>query len=760
MITALTLLAKASVLLALVWLMLSTVGRRASAAMRHECWTLAAIGLLLLPILTFALPAWTVGRFATAPRIFAPITHLETSPRDVASTTSSTPAGANVLSQRRAAARALLTWPVALGAMYAIGLLLLLTRLAWQMGKVRRLWRAAIPVDAGWSALLAECARELGIQRPVRLLRTAARTMPTAVGILDETVLIPSNANSWSADRRRAVMLHELAHVERRDCLTQMIASVACILYWPHPAVWWMARRLRVERELACDDLVLSVGTSPREYAGHLLDIAYALQTRFAPALTVSMANPRQLERRMLALLDASRNRATPHVRSRFAMALLGAALIGAVAAATVSASDAGSPVVTPLRGATAAFSKADAAEPGQASSAGTTLRPGMWEIRPVTERGQVHLQMRDQRGFHGHNIDIDRLSGLAPSLLTGAGGVTGFSIRHDAGTFTFEGTFRDGVGSGTFTFTPDNGFAQLMVARGYDRPATNQLATLARQDVGIAFLDELVAQGYLRSTLAQLLRAVEHGIDSGYLRDMGNLGYRVGTIDTLIDMRDHGVSPQYVQGMVAEGLTGLSASELIKARDHGVSPEYVADMRQLGLPLLTLDALINARDHGVSAEYVRNMRDEGFALTADELIRARDHGVSVGYVRDMRGLGYRLRLDQLIWARDHGVSAEYVRALRRLGYQTLTIDALITLRDHGVNPGYIEELASIGYQGLTVEELVSLRDHGVSPGEVRRANARAGNRLPVARLLQLADGGWRQSRQELRFTSRLSSLL
>jgi beta-lactamase regulating signal transducer with metallopeptidase domain len=640
-----------------------------------------------------------------------------------------------------------MTWPVALGAMYAIGVLLLLTRLAWQMGKVKRLWHEAMPVDAEWSALLAECAREFGIQRPVRLLRTAAQTMPTAFGILEETVVIPANADNWSADRRRAVMLHELAHVERRDCLTQMVASVACVVYWPHPAVWWMAHRLRVERELACDDLVLSVGTSPRDYAGHLLDIAYTLRTTIAPALSVSMANPRQLERRMRALLDASRNRATLHVRSRLAVALLGAALVGAVAAPTVSASDEGDPLTTAL--------------PAQATpSAGTALRPGMWEIRPVTEPGQVHVRMRDERGFHGHNIDIDRLNGLTPSLLTGAGGVTGFSIRHDAGTFTFEGVFRNGVGSGTFAFTPDNGFAQTMVARGYDRPATNQLAMLARQDVGTAFLDELIALEYRQSTLAQIVRAVEHGIDSAYLRDMGNLGYRVGTIDTLIDMRDHGVSPQYVQGMTAEGLTGLSAWDLIKARDHGVSPQYIADMGQLGLRLITLDALVNARDHGVSAEYVRGMRDEGFALTVDELIRARDHGVSVEYLRDMRDLGYRLGLDQLIWARDHGVSAEYVRDLRGLGYQTLTLDTLIRLRDHGISPGYIDDLARIGYARLTVEELVSLRDHGVSPDEVRRANARAGTRLPVNRLLQLADGGWRQSRQELRFTSKLSSLL
>ena len=98
-----------------------------------------------------------------------------------------------------------------------------------------------------------------------------------------------------------------------------------CAVYWPHPAVWWVARRLRVERELACDDRVLRAGTEARDYAGHLLEIAYDLGGFRAPSLAVSMARPGQLEGRMLAVLDAARNRAMPGRRAR---------LVGTVAAA------------------------------------------------------------------------------------------------------------------------------------------------------------------------------------------------------------------------------------------------------------------------------------------------------------------------------------------------------------------------------------------------------------------------------------------
>ena len=98
---------------------------------------------------------------------------------------------------------------------------------------------------------------------------------------------------------------------------------------------------------------------------------------------------------------------------------------------------------------------------------------------------------MSDGEGFHGNNVRIHSLSGLAPSLLTGAGGPAGFSIRRNAGTFTFEGLFRKGVGAGTYMFTPNATFVAELAKRGYGRPTGNQQERMARANMGTAFLDE-----------------------------------------------------------------------------------------------------------------------------------------------------------------------------------------------------------------------------------------------------------------------------
>src|SRR4029450_2990970 len=221
------------------------------------------------------------------------------------------------------------------GVVYGVGLLAFLLRLVAQRWSIRRLVRRAMPVTAPvWTELLDEAARSTNCQRPVVLLRGLEETMPMAFGTRHPAILLPAVADTWSESQRRAVLLHELAHVARYDCLTQSLAAVACAIYWVHPGVWWIARRLRIERELACDDRVLAAGADPDGYASQLLEFAYSLRVETAPALAVTMAAPSSLEERLRALLDRGRNRRLPALRSRVAATAIVVMLVGATGTA------------------------------------------------------------------------------------------------------------------------------------------------------------------------------------------------------------------------------------------------------------------------------------------------------------------------------------------------------------------------------------------------------------------------------------------
>lgn len=753
---ALWIVIKASALLGIAAMLQLVLSRRASAATRHLVWALAMWSVLLLPAVSLVLPAWAVVVRTVPAPVAPPVSHVHALP---GLPSASAPVAVSIEPAPPAPPVGSLTPSTSVIAVYVAGVIVMLIHLLMQHMTVRRVARRATVVqDAEWTRLLSECAGRIGVRRPVRMLRAREQSVPAALGARRPSILIPAIADTWSEDRRRAVMLHELAHVARYDCLTQAVAFAACAIYWFHPAAWWVARRLRIERELACDDRVIAAGTEARDYAGHLLEIAYSLGGRRAPALAVSMARPHQLEGRMLAALDRARNRSIPAARLRLAGVAIAAAVLCPLAgAAPITVEEDRPPVSAPaaarheavlaphLKPVSGLLKDAPRLVRAAATALGIAPEdlPGTWEIRPTGTKGTVHLQLTAGHSSSGSNVPIERLEGLTAAQLTGAGGPITFHLRRDAGTFTFEGVVRQGVGAGTFSFAPDPKFPEELARRGFARPTASEQYEMARHDVGYAFLDELSKQGYAKPETAGLVRAAQHGVDLSYLRDMGALGYRLGSLEPLITLRDHGVDPAYVRELAELGYKGLDADGLRRARDHGISPEYVRAMRESGHGSLPMEALIKARDHGVTAEYIRELADAGHSnLPLDQLIRVRDHGVSPEYIRELRQLGHALPIDELVRSRDHGVSVEFVREMAALGYKGVPMDALIRVRDHGVTPQYAQDLKSLGYDRLALEDLITLRDHGLTPDRIRAANARAGTRLSVEQLKRVAVGG------------------
>ena len=90
-------------------------------------------------------------------------------------------------------------------------------------------------------------------------------------GFVRSYVVLPADALGWTDEQLRVVVLHELAHVKRHDVSWQMVARATCALYWFHPLVWWALRRMRVDREYACDDCVLATGQKASHYADALI---------------------------------------------------------------------------------------------------------------------------------------------------------------------------------------------------------------------------------------------------------------------------------------------------------------------------------------------------------------------------------------------------------------------------------------------------------------------------------------------------------
>jgi len=138
-------------------------------------------------------------------------------------------------------------------------------------------------------------------------VRTCAGLKTPAVAA-GPVILLPESEGTWPDDRREMVLTHELAHVRRRDLWWRLAGTLACCLYWFHPLAWWAAAQQRKESEMACDDQVLR-GRSSERYAESLVAVAREATGAGTPAAVLAMARPRELEGRLLAVLDGSRQR-------------------------------------------------------------------------------------------------------------------------------------------------------------------------------------------------------------------------------------------------------------------------------------------------------------------------------------------------------------------------------------------------------------------------------------------------------------------
>lgn len=355
------LVVRGAILLALAGVVAFAV-RRASAAARHLVWVAAMVGLLVLPVAGVVAPELRVPVPARLlPASQATGVAVGAVPREVTpweeanSVLPSNEAVPRVAAERpvgsgegglsgtaaatyrvgdegaespaakpdapdevgappangRAAGGAAPGVPLAvwLTAVWVLGALVLLARVAGGLAAIRRLGGRLPQLEAPRIVHRANrLASRVGV-RSFRLLEGDGDAMPMTFGTREPAIVLPSTARTWSAERLDAVLLHELAHISRRDILSQLAAEVARAIHWVNPLAWLAIRRLEAEREHACDDVALAQGARASSYAAELLGLAQRYRAGTARRAALAMARPGPLSRRLRAVLDDGRRR-------------------------------------------------------------------------------------------------------------------------------------------------------------------------------------------------------------------------------------------------------------------------------------------------------------------------------------------------------------------------------------------------------------------------------------------------------------------
>jgi beta-lactamase regulating signal transducer with metallopeptidase domain len=710
--------------------LLSVGLRKASAASRHAVWGLALGALLLLPVLTWAVPAWRVA-ILPAPVAENASLNTETSAAVVERSPLALPShaaiGATVASQFETAsaplAAAAPAWPLNAAQIalliWAAGAMLVLARLLLGTLRMRRITRNAERlIDYQWSMLTNRMRGQLDIRDHVAIYVSAEVAMPMTWGVLIPVIVLPPESYAWSGEWRRVVLLHELAHIKRRDCLTQMLAHLACALYWFNPLVWVAARQLSIERELACDDCVLEVGTWASDYANYLVEIAQTFEAvEPVTPVTVGMACS-QLENRVRAILDPQLNRRRLSRRRKATLAVAMACALWPLAALQATSQER---ISLPVADADAVNVEAPNVTAEVAASV-AELAANREKFAALQERAANHsLTVPEQ-------AELTRVKRTIASLQD--------ELR------------------GALAVTPAPQPNPMPAPRPLPAPDVNAapapaFATVAPQDDKDKDKDKNKEKVKDKDkdeglTVESLVRLRMYNVTPEYIEAVKKAGYEDVTVRQITELKMHDITPDFIKQ--AQRMSGekLSVRELVQMKISGLNPEYIAAMRQAGYDNLPARKLAQMRLMGVTPEFAAAMKRAGFEnLTADQLTQLKAIGLTEEYVRQVQGWGLgKLSMREVVETKIHGVKPEDAQTLKALGFDNVSLRDLTRVRMFGVTESYVKELRGLGFDKLTLEQAIRLKQFGVDAEYIRKMRAAGFKNISANDLLKLKGQG------------------
>lgn len=340
--TVTTLSAKGALLAVITGAVLLMMSKKMSPAWRHGLWMLVFLRLMLPDVAAsrWSMTGWLPMAPAIAPVVVEPVptTVLNESTSEapiIEPESETTPV--TVVSPRAPATTApAASKPAPLTVWQTLSIVWLAGALAVVAAMVAlhvRLWRRVRRDRQGATdemlRLLRQCSTQMGVRRVPELVITQAVQAPAVFGLVRPSVLLPADLEVDTASLR-LVLLHELAHLRRRDLWVQVIAALAVAAHWFNPLAWWASRRLRAEAELAADACVLRLTEKAEAHRFGEVLLSFASRAAagwalwFSAATMLSIAEGRHdLRRRIDAIVDFSRGRRAWWIVGMLAFVLL-----------------------------------------------------------------------------------------------------------------------------------------------------------------------------------------------------------------------------------------------------------------------------------------------------------------------------------------------------------------------------------------------------------------------------------------------------
>jgi beta-lactamase regulating signal transducer with metallopeptidase domain len=471
------------------------------------------------------------------------------------------------------------SWPARIFFVWLAVCLVQLGRIGWSyrylQGIKRRAERATPEMRRDFDVWMLAC----GVHRPAQLLISREIVSPMAVGFRTPAVIVPEALLSEFSERELDhVLLHELAHVARRDDWSNLAARLGWAVFALHPVAVWVLRQIECEREIACDDWVVAATGEARPYAASLARLFELCFTRRRALLATGMAErASQLGDRIEMLLRRQRefNARVSLLRiAACACVLLFLVAIGSQAPRWIAFAQS-EPVAAPA--------------PVAPAKSRTTPAP---KSTPTTQAQQAAPSQKTVPAQKAAPTPQVPASQAAPTA-------------------------------------PRNGsFLAAVVAAGYGDLPVDDIIALKNSGVSANYLMDVSKSGWAKPPVRDLIELRNRGISAEYLRALHESGLGALQVRDIIELHDNGVEVAYLMDIQASGLGTYSVRQVIGLKQHGVHPELLRALKDAGYRNVEAADVMQLRDNGVEPRNLQEARQYGSSLTLKQIIKLKQAGV------------------------------------------------------------------------------------------------------------------------------------
>lgn len=529
--------------------------------------------------------------------------------------------------------------------------------------------------------LLARCERLVaivGIARPVRFLQSTAVSVPAVVGWLKPVILLPLSAvTGFTPAQLDAVIMHELGHIRRLDALANLLQIAVETTLFYHPAVWWLSRRIRIERENCCDDIAVALSGDAVGYARALTVLE---EWRGMPVQAVA-ASGGVLKQRIARLLGL-------HVKAgnTSALAVAGIALLclascvvakGASEARDQSqtevkiASDASKPeMLVPPPVPPAPARPPIAVTPAVPALPALPALPRVHGDRDtdVAEAAREAAREARERGLEAAERAREQVREAREAARD--------ALREHGDRHTFD----------PFAGQIDQAYIDGMKAAGLKDVPANRLIALKLTGVTPDYVKALHDAG-LNPSPEQILALHAQGMKPEFIKEMRAAGLDPSP-SQLVALRSQGITADFVRA--ARGADkDVSVRDIINMRAMHIEPAEAGEFKRLGLSDVSMHALSSFKALGVTPEYISSLRDAGLdmqQLSSHDLTSFKATGVTPDLVKALKAMNLKdMNTRDYVTAQVRGLTPDFLAAVRNHNFTNLTMRQLLVFKEANV---------------------------------------------------------------------------